>query len=64
MPSEEIKITLDREGASFYSQSFTSDNNGFIEFTVNPLTINSTDSFSSPEAIYLRVTFNLKILTL
>ena len=55
MPNEEIEIALQREGASFYTQSLSSSNNGYIEFTVDPLSINLNDSFNSPGAIYLRV---------
>ena len=55
MPNEEIEIALQREGASFYTQSTSSSNDGYIEFTVDPMSINLNDSFNSPGAIYLRV---------
>jgi hypothetical protein len=55
MPNEEIEIALQREGASFYTQSLSSSNHGYIEFTVDPMSINLNESFNSPSAIYLRV---------
>ena len=56
MPSELIEIHLERDGASFFTGDFSSDNDGYVDFTVDPLSITSnSDTFNLPGIIYAKV---------
>jgi hypothetical protein len=57
MQNEQIDIKLERDGDSFFTKSFSSNNEGYIDFTVDPLSIKLTDRYSMPGAVYLRVNF-------
>ncbi len=55
LPNEEIEIKLERDGANFYTKSYFSDENGHLEFTINPMSITFPDIFTEPGTIYLKV---------
>ena len=57
LADEEIEVKLERDGVTLYTNTFSSNSEGYLEFTFNPTSIVSTDIFSTPGTIYLRVNF-------
>ena len=55
LADEEIEVKLERDGATFYTNTFTSNSEGYLEFTFNPTSIVPTDIFNTLGTIYLRV---------
>ena len=73
LPNEEVDIELIREGVTFYKNKYTSDSNGYLFFTFNPIDAfnhcgadckGSNHNFYAPATIFLKVNLIRIILVL